>query len=438
MQARYGSAWWHRTQQGSALACDRVAVAEPVVLLLAYVDLGEDASEGMMASFQQRESPCKGGSMRVLDLSQLLPGPYCSLILAAHGAEVIKVERPGGGDPMRYVPPLSPGGGDSHVFCALNRGKKSLTLNLKTADGRAIFLRLVEGADVLLEGFRPGVMERLSLGFDVLTQMNPRLVYCSLSGYGQAGPYCAQAGHDLNYVGLAGILDLGGPRDGPPAMPGVPIADLAGALWAAVGILWALLERERTGRGQRVDASLLGGALSCLPLAVARQMGQQPMARGASDLTGGLVCYQVYQTADGQYMTLSALEQPFWQAFCQAVGREDLLAQQLAPASAGEPAYEELCALFRERTRAEWVEALAGVDACCEPVYSVEEAMASPVVRALDMLDEESVLPPVRLAGHTRRQAPPAPLLGEHTPTILSELGYSAGEIARLGADQIV
>ena len=153
---------------------------------------------------------------------------------------------------MRYVPPLSPRGGIGHVFRALNRGKKSLMLDLKAADGRAIFLRLVERADVLLEGFRPGVMERLGLGFDVLAQINPRLVYCSLSGYGHTGPYRGRAGHDLNYVGLAGIVDLGGPRDGPPAMPGIPIADLAGALWAAVGILLALLERERTSRGQRV------------------------------------------------------------------------------------------------------------------------------------------------------------------------------------------
>jgi alpha-methylacyl-CoA racemase len=175
--------------------------------------------------------------VRVLDLSRLFPGPYCSRILADFGAEVIKVERPGGGDWSRYVPPLDPESGDGLLFRALNRNKKSLTLNLKSNEGRAIFVRLVETADVLLEGFRPGVMERLGLGYEALAQTNPRLVYCSLSGYGPHGPYQGRAGHDLNYAGLVGLLDLIGPRDGPPSIPGAPVADLTGALWAAVGIL---------------------------------------------------------------------------------------------------------------------------------------------------------------------------------------------------------
>jgi alpha-methylacyl-CoA racemase len=370
--------------------------------------------------------------MRVLDFSMLLPGPYCSCILADFGAEVIKIERPGRGDWVRYVPPLDPESGESLLFRTLNRNKKSLTLNLKADQGQAILLQLVETADVLLESFRPGVMERLGLGYETLAQANPRLVYCSLSGYGPDGPYRERAGHDLNYVGLTGLLDLTGPREGAPSIPGAPIADLTGALWAAIGILLALLERERTGQGQRVDASLLGGALACLPLAVAQHLGGQRIGRGAAYLTGDQVCYNVYQARDGGYMTLAALEPEFWAAFCGAVGREDLLGQQLAPAVPGEPAYEALCALFRTRTRQEWVEVLAGVDACCEAAHSVEEALASVPVQALGMLVGAGLLPPVRLSAQGEHPTDPAPGLGQHTATLLVELGHGAVEVDRL------
>ncbi len=377
-------------------------------------------------------------SVRVLDLSRLLPGPYCSLLLADYGAEVIRVEPPGGGDWTRRVPPLA-ADGQSILFHAVNRGKKSLTLNLKAEEGRAVFLRLVETADVLLETFRPGVMERLGLGYERLAERNPRLIYCALSGYGPAGPYRERAGHDLNYIGLAGLLDLTGRREGPPAIPGAPVADLAGALWAAAGILLALLARERTGRGQRVDASLLGGALSLLPIAVARLQGGQPMARGASDLTGGIVCYNVYEAADG-FVTLSALEPEFWAAFCRATGREDLLGQQFAPAVPGNPTYEALQALFRTRSRAEWA-ALLGPDACCEPVYGLAEALESPPVRALGMVPPPGgagLLPPLAFSALPAPSARPAPAPGEHTAEILASLGYDPAAIAHLRAAGVI
>jgi alpha-methylacyl-CoA racemase len=378
--------------------------------------------------------------MRVLDLSLLLPGPYCSRVLADFGAEVIRVERPGGGDWLRYAPPLVNGVGA--LFRALNRGKKSITLNLKADEGRAAFLRLVETADALLEGFRPGVMERLGMGYERLSEVNPRLVYCSLSGYGQEGPYRERAGHDLNYIGLAGLLDLTGPRQGPPVIPGVPIADLNGALWAAFGIVVALLARERMGprdgRGQRVDASLFGGALACLPMAVAYALGGQPIGRGSGTLTGGVVCYNVYETRDGEFVTLGALEPQFWAAFCQAVGRDDLIGHQFAPAVAGEAAYDDLCAFFRTRTREGWVEAMASVDTCFEPVYDVEEALASLPVQALGMMDGLGLLPPV----HLSTQSPPGmehvPALGEHTAALLDELGYDAPAIEDLREQGVV
>lgn len=370
--------------------------------------------------------------MRLLDLSLLLPGPYCASIFADFGAEVIKVERPGQGDWMRYVPPAAPDGGDGLLFRALNRGKKSLTLDLKSTEGRGILLRLVDTADLLLESFRPGVMERLGLGYETLAGINPGLVYCSLSGYGTEGPYRDRPGHDLNYAGLAGLLDLTGSRGGPPVIPGVLIADMGGALWAAVGMLLALLERERTGRGQRVDASLLGGALSMMTAAAARQQGGQPMERGGSDLTGGLVCYQVYETQDQRYLTLAALEPQFWTAFCQTVGREDLLEAQMTPAVPGEPAYEALCTLFRGRTRDEWKALFAEVDACCEPILSVEEALASPASCALKMLAGEGLLPPVQLSARPELTPGPAPALGEHTADLLAKLGFGAAEVAGL------
>lgn len=389
-----------------------------------------------MAEGVQRPGSLPLSGIRILDLSRLLPGPYASAILADFGAEVIKVEPPDRGDWLRYVPPME--NGESLLFRALNRGKKSLTLNLKAAQGREAFLRLVRRADALLEGFRPGVMERLGLGYETLRQVNPRLVYCALTGYGPGGPYRHRAGHDLNYIGLAGLLDLTGPRDGPPVVPGAPIADIAGGLWAAIGIMLALLDRERGGHGQRVDASLLGAALACLPFAVARQAGGEPMVRGASDLTGGVVCYNVYGTADGGYVTLAALEPEFWAAFCRAVGREDLLEAQFAAAVAGEPAYEALRVLFQQRTRAEWAEVFKDIDACCEPVYSVAEALDAPPVRALGMVSDGLLSPPLLLSSYRERVTAPAPGLGQHTAAILLDLGYEEATVNRFREQGIV
>ena len=376
--------------------------------------------------------------MRVLDFSRLLPGPYCSRILADFGFEVVKVERPGGGDWSRYVPPLDPGSGESLFFRALNRGKKSFCLNLKSEAGRDILLQLIETADVLLESFRPGVMERLGLGYETLAQANPRLIYCALSGYGSDGPYRKRAGHDLNYQGLSGLLDLTGPRDGPPIIGGTPIVDLAGALWAAIGISLALLDRERTGQGQRVEGSLLGGALSLLPLPVAQHAGGQPVARGTNELNGGVVCYNIYETREGGYMTLAALEPEFWAIFCQIIGREDLLSQQFAPALPGEPAFEELCALFHTHSRREWVQLLAEVDACCEPVHSLDEALSFAPVQALNMLANAGLLPPIRLSERPAEAAVEAPALGQHTAALLAELRYGDADLASLREQGII
>jgi crotonobetainyl-CoA:carnitine CoA-transferase CaiB-like acyl-CoA transferase len=374
--------------------------------------------------------------LRVLDLSRLLPGPYCTRILADFGFEVIKLERPGEGDWVRGIPPFKDG--VSALFQTLNGGKKSLTLDLKSEPGREVFLKFVETVDVLLESFRPGVMSKLGLSYERLSQTNPRLVYCSLTGFGDRGPYRDRPGHDLNYIGLSGLLHLTGSRDGPPAIPGTQIADLGGALWAVIGIQQCLWERERTGKGGRVDSSLLGAAISMLPVALARQIAGEPMAPGASDLTGGWVCYQVYATKDGKYMTLGALEPKFWMNFCLAVGREDLVGEQFTPAVEGQPAYDQLCALFRSRTQEEWVAALAGEDACCEPLHTLAEALESEPVRALEMLREQRLLPPVHFSTQGYTLSGHAPALGEHTRLLLAELGYTADQISAMQARGVI
>jgi len=381
--------------------------------------------------------------VRVLDLSALLPGPYCTRILADFGADVIRIERPGGGDWSRYAPPLRRDHGV--LFDALNHGKRSLTLNLKSEKGKAIFLGLVTGSDVLLETFRPGVMGRLGLGYPILARANPNLLYCALSGYGTQGPYRDRAGHDLNYVGLAGLLDLTGHAGSLPAIPGAPIADLAGGLWATIGILLLLLARARGDGGCRADASLLGAALACLPMAVAGEAGGAPLQRGASELTGGLLCYNVYECQDGDCLTLAALEPDFWAAFCAAVNRPDLAGEQFSPALPGQPAYDDLSAFFKTRPRDEWIHLLRDADCCCEPVLRVGEAENSPPVRALGMFADGALRPPLILGKAGARFAEPAAAgalraaeLGEHTAEVLAELGYDAAQIEALRQEGVI
>ena len=380
----------------------------------------------------------------VLDLSRLLPGPYCSLILADCGAEVIKIEDPASGDYLRWIPPLLRE--ESAYFLLLNRNKKSVTLNLKSQEGRAIFLELVRQADVLLESFRPGVMNRLGLAYETLQAINPGLVYCSLTGYGQTGPYRERAGHDINYIALGGVLGLTGPQDSPPIIPGTQVADLSGGLWAALGILLALAARQRTGQGQYVDIAMLDGVVALLPIPAAEYFtwGESPH-RGATLLTGGQACYHVYETKDGRYMALGALEPKFWAGFCTAVGREDLIIRQFD--SDQEELIAEVQAIFRRHTRDEWVAFFADKDVCCEPVNDLEEVFAHPQVAARGMLTQvehpvEGTVKllhlPVRLSDMPRVIRSPAPRRGEHTEEILQRLGYDAAAIERLREQGVI
>jgi len=384
--------------------------------------------------------------VKVLDLTRLLPGGFCTLLLADLGAEVLKVEDTGMGDYVRWAPPYCEGAEDSAksaLYLALNRGKRSVRLNLKEAAGREVLLRLVERCDVVVEGFRPGVMDRLGVGYDVLSERNPKLVYCAITGYGQTGPYTARSGHDLNYLGLVGMLDLGGSEDGPPVQAAGQIADLGGGgLMASYAILAALREADRSGEGQMVDVSMADGALSWLAMVAAQYLadGRVP-GRGTEGLNGGYVCYRPYACADG-YVTMAALEPKFWAAWCDGVGRPDLM--DMAFEAPGSAAHAEVERVFLSRARAEWKEFADEHDCCLEPVLDLSEALDSDLVREREMVvevDQPGAREPVRLLGHPVKFSGtpadphrPGPALGEHTAEVLADLGYSGEEIAALEA----
>jgi alpha-methylacyl-CoA racemase len=381
--------------------------------------------------------------LKVLDLSRLLPGGFCSLLLADLGAEVLKVEDTGMGDYVRWAEPKYEGAEDSAnsaLFLALNRGKRSIRVNLKEERGREVLLRLVREHDVLLESFRPGVLERLGVGYERLREENPGLVYCAITGYGQDGPFRDRSGHDMNYLGLIGMLGLTGEPDGPPVQPAGQIADIGGgALMAAFGILAALRERDRSGEGQLVDVSMADGALSWLALVAGRYLadGQVPQ-RGRLELAGGLICYRPYACKDG-WVTLGALEPKFWQAWCRGVDREDLVAKQFeAP---GSDAHAEVERIFLERSRDDWQHFASVHDCCLEPVLDLDEALDSELVRAREMvvqLDQpgtdgvRQLGVPVKLSRTPGEVRAPGPVLGEHTREVLASLGYGAEDVVAL------
>jgi crotonobetainyl-CoA:carnitine CoA-transferase CaiB-like acyl-CoA transferase len=382
--------------------------------------------------------------VRILDLTRLLPGPFATLVLADLGADVVKVEPLSGGDWLRHLPPLR--GEQSVAFDGLNRNKRSIAMDLSRPEGAAAFRRIARGADAVIESFRPGVLDRLGIGFEALRRENPGVVVCSISGYGQDGPYALRAGHDLDYLAVSGVLAANGPPQA-PGQPGVQVADLGGGAWPAVaGILAALVGRTRTRAGAHVDVSMTEGALAmlALPLGIAWGRGS-PIARGRELLDGGAACYGVYRTKDGRHVALGALEPKFFSTFCAAVGRPELaVRQQEDPQDA---LRAELAAIFAAGTRDEWAAFAQANDVCLEPVLEGDEPRDHPQLRARGAFVEvpardggppvPAVASPVRIRGEP---APlrPAPRLGEHADEVLEEAGFTEQEVAALRRDGIL
>lgn len=369
--------------------------------------------------------------VRVVDLTRLAPGPFCTLLLAELGADVIKIEDPIGGDYARYYPPMT--GEYGALFSALNRDKRSVALNLKAPEGVATLRRLLEGADVLLSSFRPGVMARLGLGWGDLAAAFPRLIVCEITGYGQTGPLQARAGHDMNYMALSGLLHQTARPDTGPVLPGFQLADLSGALYAALGITGALYARERTGRGRFLDISMTDCALSFHTFLHGMIRAGDPAAPGDSTLTGAHPCYAIYETGDGRHLAVGALEPKFWAAFCAAIDLPELAAEGLTTGDEAAAVRAQVAARLRTRTLAEWTEVFADVDACCEPILTPQEALDHELFRARDLFMSLQGVSYTRTPLHITRDAhTPAPALGQHTAEVLGEVGVTADELEAL------
>lgn len=380
--------------------------------------------------------------IRVLDLSRLLPGPYATLVLADLGAQVDKIEDTAGGDYLRVMPPQVTGGegteATSSIFLALNRNKRSAVIDLKKPEAKAAFLRLVTTYDVVLETFRPGVLDRLGLSHASLLEANPRLVICAISGYGQTGPLAQRAGHDLNYIARGGVLGQQGPTDRPPALPGFQLADVSGALYAVIGIMGALLERARTNKGSVVDVAMIETAMPFAIAGFGLLFGQQPPVRGNEALSGGIAPYQTYATKDGRAMALASLEPKFWMQFCAGIGREVDMSD-LMPGEHQDTLKAHLAGVFAAKTQAEWVQFATERDCCLEPILSPEEAMRDPHLAFRKMFfslaSPWGPIPQMRtpLTATDRAHTAP-PRSGEHTDDVLRDGGLSDEEIAALRA----
>ncbi len=384
--------------------------------------------------------------IRVLDLSARMPGPMCAQILADLGSEVVKIESPRAPDFFRGLQPLV--GGTGSLFHVCNRNKKGMTLELRHPRGREIFLRLVREADVVVEAFRPGTMERMKIGYDVLKETKPGLIYCALTAFGQDGPYRLRPAHDLNLLALSGVLDLLGVKDGPPIVPPVQMSGLGGAFQGVVGILAALLSRQRDGRGQFIDVSLLDGVSAFGALEMSRCMaGHHVPKRGLTEGGGGYACFNVYPTADGRHLSLGCLEPHFWENFCRAVGRESLISEQWAEPHRQEEMIAEIRTILLTRPLKEWLRIFDPEKICVAPVNTFEEALEDPHIRHRETwftgeLPDGEKVPQAALPVSFHEGRPGwrfhPPQLGEHTSLILRQLGLADAEIEDLRALEVI
>ncbi|MEW6163971.1 MAG: CaiB/BaiF CoA-transferase family protein [Pseudomonadota bacterium] len=382
--------------------------------------------------------------LRILDLTRLLPGPVCTLHLADLGAEVIKIEDTGAGDYARTMGLGAAPGEDSFFFRLVNRNKQGLRLDLKQPAGVAVFLRLARDADVIVESFRPGVVDKLGVGYAAVQAINPRVAYCAITGYGQDGPWRDRAGHDLNYIATAGVLEQIGTAGGDPAIPNLQIGDLlGGALTAVMGILAAVIGAKATGQGRYVDVSMTDATFAHAYTGLLSVLARgETLPRGTDDLNGGLPGYRLYRTLDGRYVAVGALEPKFWALFCDAIDKPGLKPHGLSRGKEGEHARAELDALFASRPLAHWSALFENVDCGVTPVLTFEEAMAHPQLRARGMLPTADGLPqfapPLKMSGvdFAVRNLPPK--VGADGTAILRAAGYTDGEIEALRAAGVI
>ena len=367
--------------------------------------------------------------IKVLDLSGLLPGPLCSLMLADLGADVIKIESLSG-DSMRYA---DSGRKKSAYFAAVNRNKKSIAINLKAEEGIKIFMKLAKNSDVIIEGFRPGKANNLGIGYDKIKKLNPKIVYCSISGYGQKGSNKNTAGHDLNYISLSGLL---GEITTKPFVPGIQIADASSAFIAAFSIVSALLYRQRKNKGNYIDVSAFQSSLSVMGIHIA----QKSVSKNKNKiLSGSKPCYNVYKTKDGRYMSLGAIENKFWKSFCTAAERKDLISKQL---NEDKKTMEEIKEVFKKKTMKEWVLLNKKYDFCCGPVKNMDEVLNDTELNSrkilIDLEGTKQVAMPASFSTVKKIRYSKSPELGEDTDKLLLELGYDKQSIISLRTRGII
>lgn len=377
--------------------------------------------------------------VRVVDLSRLMPGPLCTMILGDLGADVIKVEQPGIGDYARAAIPFIKDTGAA--FLTLNRNKRSITLNLKMNEAREVACKLAEKSDVLVESFQPGVAERLGVGYSDISKINGRIIYCSISGYGQTGPYRDLVGHDLTYTSYSGAIGATGLKGGPPVIPVVQISDLQSALHAALAIMAALYGREKTGKGEFIDISLMDAAVASVIMPLSFYFGGMRSERGKLPLAGAAPFYNVYETGDHKFVSIAPLEAKFWIELCKTLEVEAYQDRQLASEEEWEKIRKDLAGVFRQRNRDEWVQLLNERGIPCAPVYDLNEVPADTHVKSRRMIFEmeteafgklNQLATPIQMAQDPLTIRLPPPKLGEHTLQILQEVGYSLKDTERL------
>jgi len=385
--------------------------------------------------------------IKILDCTRLLPYQYCTMLLGDLGAEILKIEEPRVGDYGRW--------GDvsrsyeSVAFVMTNRNKKSMKLNLKHETGKEIFKKLASAYDVVVESFRPGVMDRLGLGYKEIQKINPEIIYCSATGYGQKGPYRDKPGHDVNYLSISGILSWTGEHTGRPVIPGIPFGDMAGGgVFPALAIIAALLGKERTGRGQYIDTCQTDVLTSFNLLNFAQVLAQKKGQKARPvNIRGGMLCYNTFKTRDGKFVALGAVEPKFWRNFCKAVGREDWIPNHFLPYEEGGDATEELKDLFASKTQKEWAEILENVDTCFTPILTPDETLENHHLKERGIIttmedpkrgETIQLEFPAKFSDDLNLKRSPAPFFGEHTREVLTNLGYTELQVKKFQNDGVI